>query len=466
MGYSGLTVSVLGLGCNNFGLTCSAQESRALVDAALDAGITLFDTAQAYGNPRGSSETFLGEALQGRRHTAILSTKVGSFSLRTPGVAPASRRGIRAALETSLRRLQTDYVDLLYLHQPDDSTPIEETLATMSDLVHEGKVRYIASANLSAWRVVEAHLVAQHRGYEPFIAAQNAYSLVDRMVELDLAVVCARYGIGLAPYFPLANGLLTGRYRRGEPPPPGSRLATRRQVLEDERALDHLEALEVFAAERGLSLLAGGARRSGGQTGGCVGDCRSQSAGPRLRECLRQRLGALGRRRDRPRRHRATPEIHPARQSHRAPPRRMKIAAIECLAADAGWRIHDFLKLTLDDGRVGWSEFSRAFAGPGVIATIETVAEQLIGRDPQSTRSSTFLREAGRQSTLGYQAASAISNALLDVRARALSVPVWQLLGPRLRDEVAVYWAHCGTYRVSHAESDGETAHASAFGPG
>ena len=129
----------------------------------------------------------------------------------------------------------------------------------------------------------------------------------------------------------------------------------------------------------------------------------------------------------------------------------MKIAAIECLAADAGWRIHDFLKLTLDDGRVGWSEFSRAFAGPGVIATIETVAEQLIGRDPQSTRSSTFLREAGRQSTLGYQAASAISNALLDVRARALSVPVWQLLGPRLRDEVAVYWAHCGTYRVSHA---------------
>ena len=255
MGYSGLTVSVLGLGCNNFGLTCSAQESRALVDAALDAGITLFDTAQAYGNPRGSSETFLGEALQGRRHTAILSTKVGSFSLRTPGVAPASRRGIRAALETSLRRLQTDYVDLLYLHQPDDSTPIEETLATMSDLVHEGKVRYIASANLSAWRVVEAHLVAQHRGYEPFIAAQNAYSLVDRMVELDLAVVCAKYGIGLAPYFPLANGLLTGRYRRGEPPPPGSRLATRRQVLEDERALDHLEALEVFAAERGLSLL-------------------------------------------------------------------------------------------------------------------------------------------------------------------------------------------------------------------
>src|SRR4051812_42357865 len=121
MGHSGLTVSVLGLGCNNFGLTCSAQESRVLVDAALDAGITLFDTAQAYGNPRGSSEAFLGEALHGRRHAAILSTKVGSFSLRMPDVAPASRRGMRAALETSLRRLQTDYVDLLYLHQPDDS---------------------------------------------------------------------------------------------------------------------------------------------------------------------------------------------------------------------------------------------------------------------------------------------------------------------------------------------------------
>jgi aryl-alcohol dehydrogenase-like predicted oxidoreductase len=125
----------------------------------------------------------------------------------------------------------------------------------MTELVHEGKVRYIGSANLSAWRVVEAELVAQRHGYERFIVAQNAYSLVDRMVELDLAVVCSKYGIGMAPYFPLANGLLTGRYRRGEPPPPGSRLAVRRQVLEDERALEGMEALQAFAAERGLSLL-------------------------------------------------------------------------------------------------------------------------------------------------------------------------------------------------------------------
>jgi L-alanine-DL-glutamate epimerase-like enolase superfamily enzyme len=130
----------------------------------------------------------------------------------------------------------------------------------------------------------------------------------------------------------------------------------------------------------------------------------------------------------------------------------MRIAAIECLAADAGWRIHDFLKLTLEDGRVGWSEFSRAFAGPGVVAAIEAVAEQLIGRDPRSASVGAYLREVGRQSTLGYQAGAAISNALLDARARALDVPVWQLLGQRLRDRVRVYWAHCGTYRVSHAD--------------
>ncbi len=130
----------------------------------------------------------------------------------------------------------------------------------------------------------------------------------------------------------------------------------------------------------------------------------------------------------------------------------MKIAAIECLAADAGWRIHDFLKLTLDDGRVGWSEFSRAFAGPGVVAAIETVAEPLTGRDPRSTDVGNYLHDVGRQSSLAYQASAAISNALLDVRARVLGVPVWQLLGPRVRDEVRVYWAHCGTYRVSHAD--------------
>ena len=254
-GSSGLTVSVLGLGCNNFGLTCDAAQSRALVDEALSAGITLFDTAEAYGKPPGTSEVFLGQALVGRRHAAVVSTKVGSFSMRTPDVAPGSRRAIRTALESSLRRLQTDYVDLLYLHQPDDQTPIEETLQAMGELVREGKVRYIGSANFSAWRTVEAELLAQRRGTARFVVSQNAYSLVDRMIELDIAVVCARYGIGLTAYFPLANGLLTGRYRRGETPPPGSRLATRPQVLEDGRALDNLEALQVFAAQRDLSVL-------------------------------------------------------------------------------------------------------------------------------------------------------------------------------------------------------------------
>jgi aryl-alcohol dehydrogenase-like predicted oxidoreductase len=255
LGASGLTVSLLGLGCNNFGLTCDIDQSRRIVEAALESGVTLFDTAQAYGKPHGTSEVFLGDALSGRRHSAVVSTKVGSFSMRTPDMAPASRRSIRLALEDSLRRLKTDYVDLLYLHQPDDVTPIQETLEAMDELVHEGKVRYIGSANFSAWRIVEAELFARTLRTARFIVSQNAYSLVDRMTELDIAVVCARYGIGLAPYFPLANGLLTGRYHRGDAAPPGSRLATRRQVLEDDRALDNLEALEAFASKRNVSLL-------------------------------------------------------------------------------------------------------------------------------------------------------------------------------------------------------------------
>jgi aryl-alcohol dehydrogenase-like predicted oxidoreductase len=254
-GISGLTVSVLGLGCNNFGLRCDAEQSRAIVDQAIECGITLLDTAQGYGKPSGTSEEFLGAALVGRRHDVVLSTKVGSFSLRTPGMAPASRRSIRLALESSLRRLRTDYVDLLYLHQPDNDTPIEETLAAMDELVSQGKVRYIGSANFSAWRLVEAELLARTHGKERFVVAQNAYSLVDRMVEHDIAVVCEKYGIGLTAYFPLANGLLTGRYRRGDTAPADSRLASRPQILANERALDGMEALEHFAAARGASVL-------------------------------------------------------------------------------------------------------------------------------------------------------------------------------------------------------------------
>ena len=212
LGRSGLTVSVLALGCNTFGLSLDAAQSRTLVEAALEAGVTLFDTAQAYGSPRGSSESFLGEALRGRRHEAIVSTKVGSFSLRAPGTTAASRRAIVQAVESSLARLQTDYIDLLYLHQPDDVTPIEETLSAMDALVHQGKVRYLASANFSAWRIVEAELLARAAHASRFVGAQNAYSLIDRMVEADIAPVCVKYGIGLAPYFPLAHGLLTGRY--------------------------------------------------------------------------------------------------------------------------------------------------------------------------------------------------------------------------------------------------------------
>jgi aryl-alcohol dehydrogenase-like predicted oxidoreductase len=256
VGQSDLTVSVLGLGCNNFGLVCDAAQSRAIVDAALEAGITLFDTAQAYGRPAGTSESYLGAALAGRRQQAVVSTKVGSFSLRTPGLAAGSRANIRRALEDSLRRLQTDYVDLLYLHQPDDETPIAETLGAMDELVGEGKVRFLGSANLSAWRIVEAELEARAGGMHRFVVAQNPYSLVDRQVEHEIVPVCVKYGIGLAPYFPLAHGLLTGRYRRGEPAPAGSRVATRPQVLDDPRVFDDVAALQAFAAERAVTLLA------------------------------------------------------------------------------------------------------------------------------------------------------------------------------------------------------------------
>jgi len=252
LGTSGLTVSVIGLGGNNFGTRCDQGRTNTVVRAALDAGITFFDTAPAYGGPEGS-EAMLGTALRGERHRVVLATKFG-FRIHEPDIAPGSRRNIRSEVENSLRRLQTDYLDLYYLHHVDPLTPIEETLTALDDLVHEGKVLYVGVCNMSAWQLVEAAWTARTCEVSRFIAAQNLYNLIDRSVEQDIIPVCRRYGIGLIPYSPLANGLLTGKYRRGAAPPVGTRLAGRPSALTDV-SFDTVEALEAFGQSRGLPLV-------------------------------------------------------------------------------------------------------------------------------------------------------------------------------------------------------------------
>jgi aryl-alcohol dehydrogenase-like predicted oxidoreductase len=251
VGTSELVVSVVGLGCNNFGRRIDADRARAVVDAALDAGITFFDTAESYGD--GASEEYLGLALAGRRDRAVVATKFG-WVQGSGGPASGSRESIRSAIEGSLRRLGIDSVDLYQYHRPDGITPIEETLGALNELVAEGKVRFIGSSNLSPLQIAEAAEVARERGWERFVSAQNEYSLLEREAERELLPVCEQLGIGFIPYFPLANGLLTGKYRRGEPPPSGSRLAGRVIDAEDE-SWDRIEALEAFARERGLELL-------------------------------------------------------------------------------------------------------------------------------------------------------------------------------------------------------------------
>ena len=257
LGRSGLTVSEIGLGCNNFGGSYGGRlgldGTRAVVDAALDSGITLLDTANTYGD-RGGSEELLGQVLKGRRDSVVLATKFGSDMGEGPGVARGSRWYIRTAVEASLRRLQTDRIDLYQLHRPDGITPIEETLGALSDLVRAGKVLYIGSSNLSAWQVVEAEWTARSSGggLERFVSAQNHYSLMERSAERSLLPACERCRVGVLPYFPLANGLLSGKYRRDSPPPEGTRLSGR-PISDD--TYDRLEALDSFAKERGRTLL-------------------------------------------------------------------------------------------------------------------------------------------------------------------------------------------------------------------
>ena len=257
LGRSGLTVSEVGLGCNNFGGSYGGRlgldDTRAVVNAAFEEGVTLLDTANTYGD-RGGSETLLGEVLKGRRDEVVLATKFGSDMGEGPGAARASRWYIRRAVEASLKRLQTDYIDLYQLHRPDGLTPVEETLSALTELVREGKVRYIGSSNLGAWQVVEAEWTARcaGAGLERFVSAQNQYNLLNRRAERELLPACEQFGIGLLPYFPLENGLLTGKYRRNQPLPGRTRLSE--QAIPDD-TYDKLETLEAFAKERGRTLL-------------------------------------------------------------------------------------------------------------------------------------------------------------------------------------------------------------------
>ena len=252
LGNDGPEVPVVGLGCNNFGMRVDLEGTRTVVEAALDAGIKLFDTADIYGN-KGGSESFLGEVLEGRRDRVVLATKFGG-DMGDGTEARGSRDYIRKAVDASLQRLRTDYIDLYQYHTPDRVTPFAETLGALDELVREGKVRHVGHSNLEAAQVEEVDALAREHGWARPVSAQNRYSLLHREAEEALLPTCSRLGLGVLPYFPLASGLLTGKYRRGQPRPEGTRLQTRDEVFTDE-TFDRLEALEAFAGERGVTLL-------------------------------------------------------------------------------------------------------------------------------------------------------------------------------------------------------------------
>jgi aryl-alcohol dehydrogenase-like predicted oxidoreductase len=252
LGRDGPEVSVVGLGCNNFGGRIGLDETRAVVDAALDAGITLFDTADIYGNG-GGSEQALGEVLEGRRDRVVLATKFG-MDMGDGVVERGSRTYIRKAIEGSLRRLRTDYVDLYQYHRYDGITPFEETFGALDELVGEGKARYVGHSNLEPRQIEEVDELTRRSDFARPVSAQNEYSLLKRGAEDELLPTCERLGLGVLPYFPLASGLLTGKYKRNEPRPQGTRLSGRDEVFTDEK-FDRIEELERFAEERGLTLL-------------------------------------------------------------------------------------------------------------------------------------------------------------------------------------------------------------------
>jgi aryl-alcohol dehydrogenase-like predicted oxidoreductase len=257
LGNSGLLVSVVGLGCNNFGRRLDVEQTRSVVDAAIDVGVTLLDTAETYGGA-GRSEEMLGEVLAGRRDQVVLATKFGSQG-SDMGYGPAagakgSRSYVRRAVEHSLRRLRTDYIDLYQIHTPDPITPIDETLSALTELVQAGLVRYIGHSNFSPVQIATAAAAVREHSAVPFISAQNHWSLLERHAELEVVPTAIQCGLGVLPFFPLANGLLTGKVRRGIPPAAGSRLADRKDYITDHK-LDKVEALAEWAEKHGRTML-------------------------------------------------------------------------------------------------------------------------------------------------------------------------------------------------------------------
>ncbi len=260
LGNSGLQVSLAGLGTNNFGGRLDYEGTASVVDAAIDAGINFFDTADIYGG--GLSEEYLGRALGSRREDVLIATKFAMPMGEGPFTRGGSRHYIERALAASLRRLGTDYIDVYQMHQPDGDTPIEETLETLTDLVHRGVVRYIGHSNFSGWQIADADWAARSKGLARFVSAQNEWSLLQRKAEAEIMPACREFGLGQLPFFPLASGFLTGKYRRGEPLPEGTRLAGWRQAmparidaLTADANFDTLEALEGYAEERGHTIL-------------------------------------------------------------------------------------------------------------------------------------------------------------------------------------------------------------------
>ena len=253
LGKSGLQVSEIGLGTNNFGRRLDAEASAVVIDHALDVGINLIDTSNSYG--RGTSEEYIGRALKGKRAQAIIATKVSSRMGEGPNLAGNSRQHIVREVENSLRRLDTDYIDLYQIHWWDDNTPIEETLRTLDDLISQGKVRYLGNSNFKAWQACEAAWAAKSIGTAPFVSVQPKYSMLDREIEDELVPFCMKYGLGILPYYPLANGFLTGKYRRGQAPPEGARLSANDRGMFSDANYDILEGLECFAQQSDHTVL-------------------------------------------------------------------------------------------------------------------------------------------------------------------------------------------------------------------
>jgi aryl-alcohol dehydrogenase-like predicted oxidoreductase len=260
LGRSGLMVSAVGIGTNAFGRRVDQDGVAEILDAAQGVGVTMIDTADIYGDHPGASEEMLGHALQGRRDEFVVATKFGMDMQGANGEdhgVRGSRRYVRRAVEASLRRLQTDHIDLYQLHAPDPVTPLAETLGALTELVREGKVRYVGCSNFAGWQVADAAWIAETKGLEPFVSVQNRYSLLDRTVEDEVVPAAERFGLGVIPFFPLEYGLLTGKYTRGSDAPSGSRAALdpSRAAWLQEADWDRIEALTSYAEKRGLSLL-------------------------------------------------------------------------------------------------------------------------------------------------------------------------------------------------------------------